>query len=443
VSGWRQRTDEEREAARRERQQRRAARDGRRPAPAPVPSPVAPPPVAPPPVVSPPPAPPPAFIAELEPEPADTELPAGTRRTYRPRRGARRNPERPHSRAGRILAALALVLAAALIWFLAELFQPFHDSGHGPVTVTIPAHTSSSAVGDLLERDGVVSSAFFFELRALLAGERGNLRAGTYRLRHDMSYGAALAVLTTPPPAAKVTALTITEGKTRRQIATLLGAQGIRGSYLAATRRSRLLDPRRYGAPAGTDTLEGFLFPSTYQLRQPVSAAALADDQLSTFRQRFATIDLGHARSRRVSAYNVLIVASMVEAEAQTAHDRPLIASVIYNRLRARMPLQIDATVRYATGNYATPITVSELRSSSSYNTYVHKGLPPTPIDNPGLTAIQAAASPASTSYLYFVVKPCGNGEHVFASTYAQFLAAAKQYQVARTRRGGRSPARC
>ena len=107
------------------------------------------------------------------------------------------------------------------------------------------------------------------------------------------------------------------------------------------------------------------------------------------------------------------------------------------------MPLQIDATVRYATGNYTAPITVSQLHSSSPWNTYTHTGLPLTPIDSPGLAAIQAAAHPARTKYLFFVVKPCGNGAHAFASTYAQFQVLEARYNAARVQRGGRSPEFC
>jgi uncharacterized YceG family protein len=302
---------------------------------------------------------------------------------------------------------------------------------------------SSSQVGDLLERDGVISSSFFFELRATLGGERSNLRSGTYHLQLDMSYGSVLSTLTKVPPAAKASPLTITEGRTRRAIDALLRTQGVRGSYLRATRHSPLLDPRRYGAPRGTPSLEGFLFPSTYFLRDPISIPAVVADQLGAFRQQFSAVKLGYARSQHLTPYDVLIIASMVEAETPSSHDRPLIASVIYNRLAAGMPLQIDATTRYATGNYSSPLTVSQLSSSSPYNTRINKGLPPTPIDNPGLASIEAAANPAHTSYLYFVVKPCGNGQQAFASTYTQFLAFAQQYQAARAKRGGRSPVHC
>ncbi len=393
----------------------------------------------------------------------DLERPAGTkrvprvavdgaRRPPRPRSEAPRRPRspaphrrapRPRSRLRRGLALLALVLAAVLIWFCIELFQPFHGSGHGNVTVTIPAHSSAGQIGDLLERDGVIDSSFFFGVRAALSGDRGNLRAGTYHLQLSMSYGAVLSRLTTPPKPAKVSELTIIEGRRRSEIAALLHAQGVRGSYLAATRRSRLINPAAYGAPRGMSSLEGFLFPSTYQLRDPISVNALVADQLQTFKQKFSQVDLSYARRHHLTPYDVLTIASMVQGEAQTPRDLALVASVIYNRLAAGMPLQIDATTRYATGNFSGPLTVSQLNSRSPYNTRVHPGLPPGPIDSPGLAALQAAAHPARSNYLYFVVKPCGNGAEVFASSYAQFLHAAQQYQSARAARGGRSPTHC
>jgi UPF0755 protein len=368
--------------------------------------------------------------------------PGPSGRSAPPRRRAPQ-PPRKHSRAGRIFALLALVLAAALIWFLVELFQPFHGSPHGSVTVTIPPHSTASDVGDRLARDGVIGSSFLFDLRATLAGERGALLAGTYHLQLGMAYGAVLKTLTTPPPAAKVTNITLIEGRTRAQIDRLLREQGVPGSYVADTRRSPLIDFSAYGAPRHTPSLEGFLFPDTYQLVEPLRISALVTDQLRTFRQRFTQVNLGYARGRHLTPYQVLIVASMVQAEAQTARDRPLVASVIYNRLALGMPLQIDATTRYATGNYTRPLTQSELDSPSPYNTRIHTGLTPAPIDNPGLASIQAAAHPARTKYLYFVVRPCGNGAHVFESNYNQFLADVRKYQQARSARGGRSPSRC
>jgi uncharacterized YceG family protein len=188
--------------------------------------------------------------------------------------------------------------------------------------------------------------------------------------------------------------------------------------------------------------LEGFLFPDTFNLREPLSIPALVADQLKDFKQKWAKVNLTYARQHHLTPYDVLIIASMVEAEAATPRDMKLVASVIYNRLRDGMPLQIDATTRYATGNYTHPLTEKELKSPSPYNTRTHTGLTPTPINSPGLQSILAAAHPPQSGYLYFVVKPCGNGTMVFSTNYQQFLADSAQYQAARAKLG-RSPTHC
>ena len=163
---------------------------------------------------------------------------------------------------------MAIVLAAVLVWFLVSLFQPFHGSGGAPVRVTIPARLSSRQVGDLLTKDGVVASGFFFELRATLSGDRSRLRAGTYTLRRGESYGDVLTKLTTPPPAARVSELTVIEGTTRATLGKLLTKQHVKGNYVTESRRSKLLSPASYGAPRSTPSLEGFLF------RTPTSCAS-------------------------------------------------------------------------------------------------------------------------------------------------------------------------
>jgi uncharacterized YceG family protein len=372
----------------------------------------------------------------------EVEVPSGTRRVShletlssgRKRKPLRKAPRKPargprkkHSWKVRAASLLALLAAGALIWFLIELFQPLHSSPHGHVTVVIPHDATSGQIGDLLARDGVIPSSFFFELRATLDGDRGDLRSGVYHLQQGMTYSAVLDKLTTAPPAAKVTNLTITEGRTRHEINALLKAQHVHGSYLGDTRSSPSLNYRRYGLRHPPKTLEGFLFPDTYQLVEPVKIPALVDDQLRAFKQNFAKVDLGYARRKHLTPYDVLTIASLIEAEAATKHDRPLVASVIYNRLADGMALQLDSTTRFATGNYTRPLTESQLHSSSPYNTRTHVGLPPGPIDNPGMAAIQAAAHPAHSNYLFFFTRPCGRSA-VFASNYAQFLAQGSQH---------------
>lgn len=373
---------------------------------------------------------------------------SATRTRPAPRRPPRQPPRPVEPRAarrfvGRILAVLVLALAAAVIWFCVELWQPFHGPGHGSVTVTIPPHEGAHQVGDLLAHDGVVSSGFFFYLRVKLAGDTGKLLAGTYHLKLDMSYGAALKALMTPPPAAKTTSVTIIPGDTRVQISSLLSREGIGRTYLQDTRRSPLIPLAAYGAPASTPSLEGFLFPDTYQVRVPISIAALVNDQLTQFKLVFSRINMGYARSHGLTPYDVLIIASIIEKESATRHDDPLVASVIYNRLKIGLPLGMDSTTRYEFNDYTKPLTQSQLAAPSPYNTRVNKGLPPTPISNPGLAAIEAAAHPAQTNYLYFVVKPGTCGSSVFTSDYNQFLADSARYQQARSANGGRSPTKC
>ncbi|MEO8967135.1 MAG: endolytic transglycosylase MltG [Solirubrobacteraceae bacterium] len=322
---------------------------------------------------------------------------------------------------GRLGALVALVVAAALIWFVVQLFQPLHGSSHGQITVTVPAKATSSQIGDLLARDGVIDSSFFFQLRATLAGERSDLRSGVYHLQLGMAYGAVLTALTQAPPAARVSSLTITEGRTRQYVAARLKAQHLGSSYLAATRRSPQINWHAYGLRHTPPTLEGVLFPDTYQLVDPVRVSALVKDQITAFKTNFARLNLGYARRKHLTPYDVVTIASLVEAEAANVRDRPLVASVVYNRLAAGMLLQFDSTTRYATGNYNNPLTVSELHSRSRWNTHTHLGLPPTPIDSPGLAALQAAAHPAQTNNLFFFARHCG-GSTVFTATYSQFL---------------------
>lgn len=247
----------------------------------------------------------------------------------------------------------------------------------------------------------------------------------------------------TAPPSVGTPAIVkvlIPEGDTRAQIATIADAHGLTGSYLDASVRSGALEPEQYGAPRGTPNLEGFLFPATYEVYAGSPAAVLVGKQLEAFSERFGPHVEAAARALHQTPYQLLIVASMIEREAQVPQDRPLIAAVIYNRLRRGMPLGIDATIRYALHDYSRPLTESQLALSSPYNTRLHRGLPPTPIANPGLASIEAAAHPAHNGYLYYVAGADGCGELVFSSSYAQFLHDSAAYKAALAANGGHVP---
>jgi len=284
----------------------------------------------------------------------------------------------------------------------------------------------------------VIDNATFFEINATVTGQRGKLRPGRYVLQKGMKNGAVIDQLTTPPKARKApptVKVTFTEGPSRKEMAPFVDrSKKVDGSYLKATGTKAVLARiHRLGAPKGTRTPEGFLFPATYTLTAGSSARQLVAKQLDAFAQNFRGVDLRYARSKHLTRYDVLIIASMIEREVQVPRERPLVAAVIYNRLKEGMPLGIDATIRYYTNNWQRPIRQSELDADEPYNTERRRGLPPTPIGNPGLASLKAAAHPANKPYLFYVRKPGKSGEHAFSSTDAQFERDRARYEASRT----------
>ncbi len=344
----------------------------------------------------------------------------------------------------RLIALIALAFIGAALWAINETFQPFQGAGdeQGGVAVKIPAGADARAIGQLLEDKGVIKDARFFEVNATLTLRRGKLVTGNYLLRRRMTNGAAIDALMQGPEVRVVEtfAVTIPEGLSRREAAPAADESGIEGSYLKASGSARAIaQARRLGLPRSRDTVEGFLFPATYDLRVGATAAQLVAAQLKAFRDNFAGIDLKAARKRNLTRYDVLIIASMIERETASDKERPLIASVIYNRLRRDIPLGIDATIRYAERNWSDPLRQSELEKDGPYNTRKRLGLPPTPIGNPGMASLQAAAKPARTDYIYYVAKP--GACHAFSSTDAEFERDVAAYNRAREENGGKAPA--
>jgi uncharacterized YceG family protein len=190
-------------------------------------------------------------------------------------------------------------------------------------------------------------------------------------------------------------------------------------TYLQATRAPHV--PLCFHAGAKVPSIEGFLFPATYEFFRQTTSAELVAEQLNAFCQNWQKLDLKYARSKHLTPYDVLIIASMVEKETLSPDERQLVAAVIYNRLHARMPLGIDATLRYGLNIPPTEsIHQSQLESDSPYNTRKQPGLPPTPIASPGLASMQAAAHPAHVNYLFFVRKP-DKKHHFFTASYKAF----------------------
>jgi uncharacterized YceG family protein len=339
------------------------------------------------------------------------------------------------------LAALGviLLLGAAFAW---ALFQPFHGDGSGrSFVVRVPKGSSVSEIGDLLADRGAISNSTLFQIRVTLAGKRSELYPGRHLMREDMSYSAAIDELSQAPVKQTVN-VTVPEGLSRPQTAAIARQDGLRGSYLRSTVSAKGFHPNAYGAQGRARNLEGFLFPATYEMPKDPGVEDLVQRQLDTFRQRIKGVDMSYAKKKNLTVYDVLILASMIEDEGVQEDFRD-IAAVMYNRLHDGIALGIDATVRFAVGNYDSPLTQSELASGSPYNTRVNVGLPPGPIGNPGMAAIRAAANPSRADYLYYVTKPGSCNRLSFSSTNAQFERDVAAYKQARAAAGGNSPTNC
>jgi UPF0755 protein len=247
-------------------------------------------------------------------------------------------------------------------------------------------------------------------------------------LPHVRNTHAAAPVV--PPPTPKPFRVIFPEGFTRAQMSKRVQAvakiaQRKKGHPVALNSAQYLLASRRAVLPCFTPRrqtkLEGFLFPATYDFFATTPSRQLVTDQLQTFCDKWSSIDLTYARKKNLTPYDVLIIASMVEKETLAPDERKLVAAVIYNRLHAHMPLGIDATLRYGFDIPPTKsILQSQLDSSNPYNSRKLLGLPPTPIANPGLASIQAAAHPAKVDYLFFVRKP-DRVHHFFTASDAAF----------------------
>jgi UPF0755 protein len=303
-----------------------------------------------------------------------------------------------------VAALVALLLGGAIAVWYATVFLD-RSLPTDRMQVVIPRGSSLADIASLLQERGVISNAFAFRVLARVLHDDADVRAGAYAFAPHATAAEILNQLLTGG-AQVATWVTIPEGFTAKQIAQRLQDEGV-GRAAAFDRAFR--------------GHEGFLFPSTYLIPLAATPAQVTGMFTDQFAKELPADAAQRARALHVSISQAVTVASLVEREAQIEADRPVIAGVIYNRLRVGMPLQIDAAIEYALPAHKTELTLRDLRVDSPYNTYQHAGLPPTPIANPGLPSLEAALHPAKTDALYYVY--CGNGHHVFAKTLAQHQA--------------------
>jgi UPF0755 protein len=322
-----------------------------------------------------------------------------------------------------VLGLLLVVAVLGAIYVVYAAVTGGESEPTGPARIEVVKGDTLSSVAEKLEQAGVIPSAFMFKMEARVGGYGTEIKTGEYTFARGAESEMILEKLTAGD-AAPTLAVTIPEGLSLEETAQeVAGQSGVSAAeFEEAARRTDygygfLEDP-------AIKTTEGFLFPKQYEFEKGTKAPQMVTRMLEQYLMETQTLDISSAKERlNMSEYELVIVASLIEKEAARSEERPLVASVIYNRIRKDMPLQIDASVHYALDKQGEELSLADLKVNSPYNTYENTGLPPGPICSPSRDSLEAAMNPAETDYLYYVLKANGD-EHVFTSNYKAFLEA-------------------
>ncbi|MDD4782675.1 MAG: endolytic transglycosylase MltG [Syntrophaceticus sp.] len=328
-------------------------------------------------------------------------------------------------------AALILVLGSigVGVWAVGSFLKPVCStpSESQIVTVTIDKGSTLSEIGQTLADSNVIRSSRFFVYYGRLTRQDKNMQAGTYQINNSWSMKKIVECISSGEVATN--RVTIPEGFTVKQIENLLVEKEVADRTLF----QKALDAKYTfsfleGIPdKGHQRLEGFLFPATYELRPGMSEEKIIEMMLQRFQKTFTPQMEQRADEIGFSVREVVTLASIVEREAKLEEERSRIAAVFLNRLNEEKRLESCATVQYILGKQKEELTNKDLQNPSPYNTYLHMGLPPGPIANPGLSSINAVLHPADVDYLFFVAK--GDGSHHFSVTFTEHQKAARHYQ--------------
>lgn len=339
------------------------------------------------------------------------------------------------SRKNRIVPAilciiiLAAVCTAAALYYVNTLGNPYDESMTETVTVDIPTGSGTEAIGEILQSNGLISSSQKFKLLSRLEGNDGKYKAGSYLLSPSMSSQQMMEIIISGD--SNTCRFTIQEGLTAEQTADKLAADNLinKDAFMAEIQNGSFDYRFMTLIPSDKENiLEGFLYPETYEIFTTASEHDIIDKMLSQFDKLVTDEYYDRAAELGYDMYQIVTIASLIERETLFTDERPVVASVIYNRLAINMPLQIDATVQYALPEHKSRLNNNDLKVNSPYNTYEHTGLPPGPICSPSISSIEAALYPESTNYYYYVLSAQNNGSHKFSNTYEEFLKNKREY---------------
>ncbi|MCL4425279.1 MAG: endolytic transglycosylase MltG [Firmicutes bacterium] len=334
----------------------------------------------------------------------------------------------PARRVHHLLVA-GLVLLSLTFWGYGQvlyLLAPANPAAAEKVEVLIPSGASTKEIAFLLGQKGLIKNSFLFRVLVSWIGFDGRLQAGDYLLSPGMTPREIALHLKNGDVI--MLSFTIPEGYRVEQVTKLLAEKGFgdRTAFEAAAREKTLVTTFVGTVPPTEEPLEGFLYPDTYRFPKGYSEREIIKMMVDRFLQVFAGV-AEKSGSARLTPYETLILASIIEKEAMADEERPLISAVYHNRLSIGMKLDADPTVRYGLKKFTGPLTSKDLSTPSSYNTYLNPGLPPGPIANPGRASLEAALSPIPVDFFYFVSK--NDGTHAFSRTYQEHLIAVSKYQ--------------
>lgn len=330
----------------------------------------------------------------------------------------------------KVIGIVSVILAILIGAFVAFQIGPYDKKNKKEIVVDIPSGSSVSSISNILYENKLIKNKILFKTVTKLSGDAEKIKAGKYLINQTYSNKDILELLISGKIYNDGIKITIPEGSTSMEIIDTLVSKklGNKDKYKELINNpSKFYDKYTFLNSEDIVSLEGFLYPDTYYFQEDDSEEKIILTMLSRFSKEYTESLEKRRKEMNLTLQQIVNLASIIEKEAVLDKDRPIIASVFYNRLDIDMKLQSDATIQYIFEERKKIVTYKDLEINSPYNTYVYKGLPPTPISNPGIKSIKAALYPEDTEYLYFVATMDGGNN--YSTNYDEHLKYVKEYK--------------
>lgn len=334
-----------------------------------------------------------------------------------------------------MIGAISIIVVILISVFVFTQIGPYDKNNKKDIVVEIPQGATTSTISDILYKNKLIKNKLMFKISVKLSNQAQNFKAGKYLFNQTYSNKEIINDISSGKIYNDGIKITIPEGSTSKEIVSILVEQnlGNEESYKKLISNPKeFYDKFKFLEEEDITSLEGFLYPSTYYFDENTSEKDVLSAMLSQFNKVYTDKLRDRQKELKMTTAQVVNLASIVEKEAVLDEDRPIIASVFYNRLKIGMPLQSDATIQYIFEERKQIVTYKDLEIDSPYNSYKNKDLPPTPIANPGIKSIEATLYPETTEYLYFVAKMDGGNN--YSTNYEDHLKYVKEYKDERDR---------